>query len=511
MQQGSSSLDSNKMKPKTKLFVGALTLFVLVLAFVVLMSPVHPAYSTTGSVPSFHILDRIYGDGYSPSTYDQILNVFIPNAISGDVIYVDDRGTANGQTNYQYTLANAPAGVTVLHSYKYFKLADFSSSSIGWNTLPPGMDIIIYGYECCAGYEPLWTQNQAQSMPIIDQAENYVHQYNQKTNGHAKLFLQLGYGELGASTNFLPWDFGLVAQHVDILSMQMQSFETDSNFGQRVAAVSLQIHNEAPSAPLNMQITEGDGRATPQQAADATVVMAQNAVGLSSIYVFYQEDPKYLPLLTEYFGYLSPRTGPSSIGGATLTLNPITSVPWSSNVIVTGKLTATSSGAGIGGKTITFTGTGTARLSQVTTNPDGTFSATGLSPGTVATGWQVNANFAGDSTYGSSFITSSYNTLKHNVSLTLIISPSSVLHGGIYSVSGTLKDVSTGKYLSSKTISFSTTSPITIPSTTTGSTGNYLVGGLTAPGTAGSYNIKSQFGGSNLYTTYSVTRIISVI
>ena len=338
MQQGSSSLDSNKMKPKTKFFVGALTLLVLVLTFVVLISPMHPAFSTTSS-PSFHVLDRIYGDGFSPNTYDLILNVFKPNAISGDIIYVDDRGTAGGQTNYQYTLANVPAGVQVLKSYKYFSLncstcpnPSFNSTTTGWNTLPPGMDIIIYGYENCSGtnpcyYEPLWTQNQAQAMPIIDQAENYVHQYNQKTNGHAKLFLQLGYGELGASTNFLPWDFGLVAQHVDILSMQMQSFETDANFGQRVAAVSQQIHNEAPNTPLNMQITEGDGRATPQQAADATVVMAQNAVGLSSIYVFYQENPTYLPLLTEYFNYLSPRTVPPSIGGTTLTLDPITSVP----------------------------------------------------------------------------------------------------------------------------------------------------------------------------------------
>jgi len=200
----------------------------------------------------------------------------------------------------------------------------------------------------------------------------------------------------------------------------------------------------------------------------------------------------------------------STTSTTTLTLNTITSVPWSSNVIVTGQLTATSSGTGIGGKTITFSGTGAAKLQPVTTNPDGTFSVTGASPNTVAAGWQVNANFAGDSTYGSSFVVSSYNTIRHAVSLTLIISPSSVVHSGTFSVSGTLTDTTTGTTLSSKTISFSAASPIIISSTTTGSTGKYLVSGLIAPSISGSYSIKSQFNGGSFYNTYSVTRTLSV-
>jgi hypothetical protein len=182
----------------------------------------------------------------------------------------------------------------------------------------------------------------------------------------------------------------------------------------------------------------------------------------------------------------------------TLTLNPISSVPWSSNVIVTGQLTATS-GTGVGAKTVTFSGTGAAGLSSVTTNPDGTFSVTGLSPSTVATGWQVNANFAGGSTYGSSFVTSSYNTLKHSASLTLAISPSSPATSGAYSVSGTLTDTTTGTAINGMAISFSADSPITISSTATDSSGNYLVGGLTAPSSAGSYNTVSHFAGTSLY------------
>src|SRR5205807_7150349 len=39
---------------------------------------------------------------------------------------------------------------------------------------------------------------------------------------------------------------------------------------------------------------------------------------------------------------------------ATLVLNPITWPAWGTNVVVSGKLTSTASGAGLGGKTITF-------------------------------------------------------------------------------------------------------------------------------------------------------------
>src|SRR5207302_892468 len=110
----------------------------------------------------------------------------------------------------------------------------------------------------------------------------------------------------------------------------------------------------------------------------------------------------------------------------TLTLNSISSPAWGKNVTVTGQLTITSSGTGVGGKTITFSGNGTANLQPVTTNPDGTFSVTGAAPNTVATGWQINANFAGDSFYLATFSTQNYNTLIHSTSLTLAISPQPV-------------------------------------------------------------------------------------
>ncbi|MGB7954357.1 MAG: hypothetical protein WCF23_10270 [Candidatus Nitrosopolaris sp.] len=101
----------------------------------------------------------------------------------------------------------------------------------------------------------------------------------------------------------------------------------------------------------------------------------------------------------------------------TIVLNTIANVPWNTTVKVTGKLTDNNaSNAGIGGKTISFTGTGVADLAPVTTNPDGTFTVSGISPSTVATGWTVQAQFGGDTSFAlSDSSVQRYNTLTHSL------------------------------------------------------------------------------------------------
>jgi hypothetical protein len=114
----------------------------------------------------------------------------------------------------------------------------------------------------------------------------------------------------------------------------------------------------------------------------------------------------------------------------TLTLGPISNVPWSKTVTVTGKLTDNVGGnVGIGGKTISFDGTGAANLQSAVTASDGTFSSTGAAPQTVATGWTVQAHFAGDASYDKSMASGTYDTLKHDTSLSISISPSRLKAG----------------------------------------------------------------------------------
>src|SRR5919198_5024309 len=107
---------------------------------------------------------------------------------------------------------------------------------------------------------------------------------------------------------------------------------------------------------------------------------------------------------------------PGASQSALLALNTIANVGWGTDVTVTGKLSDSASGTAIGGATITFNGTGAATLQSVTTNADGTFTAKGKAPSTVATGWKVEAHFAGDSTYDqATSLPKTYNTIQHTV------------------------------------------------------------------------------------------------
>jgi hypothetical protein len=125
----------------------------------------------------------------------------------------------------------------------------------------------------------------------------------------------------------------------------------------------------------------------------------------------------------------------------------------------------------------------------------------GTAASTVGSGWTVQAHYPGNSLYTSvDSEIRSYSTTTHSSSLTLNISPKQVPGGGSYQVSGRLKDSITGALITGMTITFSATSRITIPSTTSDSAGNYDVSGLRAPSISGTYYITSHFAGSSLYT-----------
>lgn len=183
-----------------------------------------------------------------------------------------------------------------------------------------------------------------------------------------------------------------------------------------------------------------------------------------------------------------------------LTINSISSVPWGNTVTITGRLT-NSTGTGIANEMISFNGTGATNLSQAVTNGTGFFTSSGMTPNTVASGWTVQAHFAGDSKYYNSDSTpNSYNTLTHHTILALSIQPITVSSGGSYKVTGALKDQITGTLLASKTISFKTMSPIVITNVVTNTSGVYTVSGLVAPSSSGAYKIQSKFAGDSFYS-----------
>ena len=198
----------------------------------------------------------------------------------------------------------------------------------------------------------------------------------------------------------------------------------------------------------------------------------------------------------------------------TLTLNTITNAPWGNPVTVTGKLTDNAaSGAGIGGATIAFDGTGADNLPDVVTNADGTFTATGASPATVATGWKVQAHFASNTEYsGSDSIVQSYATTKHSVGSS-ITGKTSVAWGQPNTFTVTLKDTATGLPLQGATVTFDGTGAISVPSAVTGSDGKATGTGNSPNSVATGWTYQAHFAGNSLYNkkdtdikTYATTK-----
>jgi hypothetical protein len=184
-------------------------------------------------------------------------------------------------------------------------------------------------------------------------------------------------------------------------------------------------------------------------------------------------------------------------------------VQWSYFVTVSGKLSNAATGAGIGGKLLTFDGTGGTKMTKVITNPDGSFVAGGIAPNSVATGWTIKAHFAGNANFGVSNSNEvTYNTIKHNARIALAILPSTIEEGGSYAVIAQLNDALTGKPIGSRQVSFTADLPITISDATTNSSGAAVVSGLTAP-SAGSYQIQAHFAADSLYNSIdSQTKVL---
>lgn len=207
-------------------------------------------------------------------------------------------------------------------------------------------------------------------------------------------------------------------------------------------------------------------------------------------------------------------TTTTTTAATSLTLNPISNVPWGSQTVtLTGKLTSADKddgGSAISGQTITLTGTGIKEEQQQTisanTQSDGTFTATFAAPDTVATGWTVQAHYAGgDDDSSSANLQPSdseertFATLKHGTTLSLILDPAQVAKGGSYTVHGVLKDSVTNEFIESMTITFTADQPISIKSTTTDSSGNYQATSLKAPTNSGSYDIEAKSAENSLY------------
>jgi len=242
-------------------------------------------------------------------------------------------------------------------------------------------------------------------------------------------------------------------------------------------------------------ITNGSGFYSSSGAAPSTVSTGW------TVQAHFVRDAVYLQSDSQINAYTTTKHGISIV---VTTKN----VPWSTVTTFTTTLTDLSNSIGISGKTIHLTGTGVIGVSDQTTDGTGKAIGTGTAP-SIATGWTYQAHFTGDSLYVLKDSTiNTYSTLQHATALTLAL-PISVKHGALYTITGTLKDSSTGTSLSSITITFTATSPIVIPNAMTDSTGKYTISNLIAS-SAGSYNIQSNYAGDSLYSASIMTKTLQV-
>jgi hypothetical protein len=160
-------------------------------------------------------------------------------------------------------------------------------------------------------------------------------------------------------------------------------------------------------------------------------------------------------------------------------------------------------------------------LPAVVTNADGTFTANSASPTTAATGWKVQAHFAGNSDYGASnSVIKTYSTTKHVVSLSTSFKGST---GGStstpwstatsFTVTLTDSSIGGGTVIQGKTIHLDGTGVIGVADSTTGADGK-AIGTGTAPNTVNAgWTYQAHFAGDSLYNakdslikTYSTTK-----
>ena len=183
-----------------------------------------------------------------------------------------------------------------------------------------------------------------------------------------------------------------------------------------------------------------------------------------------------------------------------LTLNPLTpsAVPWGSTLTLTGKLTDNnSSGIGIGGKAIKFTGTGTTNFPNAVTNTDGTLMGKGSAARTVSARWTVQANFAGDSSYKSSYSnTQSYTTTPHSTTLQLN-SIGNVPWNKTVTVTGRLVDNNDSSGIEGGTITLTGTEAAKLTSVGTRSDGTFTSTGPAPSSADTQVTIQAHFAGSS--------------
>jgi hypothetical protein len=163
-------------------------------------------------------------------------------------------------------------------------------------TLPKGVDFIQYDYETWSD-TPEFSKNMTISSGYFDQAKAAIIKYNTNTGSNAKLMVDPSYKQLGKAN----WDWGRVAQHMDLMNIQFQEILQHPNVQNDVSSVLSQTQKESPNTLVFIQLSVNPKVATPQDSLNAINVFKVYP-GINSFLIFYF--PNQTPYLEQFFNML---------------------------------------------------------------------------------------------------------------------------------------------------------------------------------------------------------------
>jgi len=153
------------------------------------------------------------------SQYSKSLPILQKYLKAGDSLFLQ---TKHSDRDASYKSNYFASGVNVYLVRRTFGIQDMMSNSSSW---PSGYDLWEYDYEKGDKYEPQFTADQAEAEKLFDQARQYLQEYNQRTHGHANLWITPSYPEVNGEN----WNWGKAQQHTDLMLVQVQRWqETDA-------------------------------------------------------------------------------------------------------------------------------------------------------------------------------------------------------------------------------------------------------------------------------------------
>lgn len=231
------------------------------------------AHPVSTSVPLAFFLN--ISSGY----FQDNLKVFAKNLKSGDYVIIrgdisDPRAVVEKVKQVKSMFA---PGVNVNSCLFYYEIGNIVDTV---PKLPTGIDYIVYDYEKGQNYSPEFTENESKSLEYFDQAQDAVLKYNKNTRSNAKLMITPPFGELRHAN----WNWGLVADHMDVMDMQLQAFVNDHTLMKGYVSSTFNEMSNSKKHVIFVQVSMS--RNTIQENIDAINAVKDRRIG--AFLIWYQ-------------------------------------------------------------------------------------------------------------------------------------------------------------------------------------------------------------------------------